>query len=230
MIQWEEVSLQSENDKVEPFALIGCGRIKLSKGACALIKDFDKCNYVSFVRAKRYRLVFIGIKFQREKTDNAIKFEKIENDTIGAVIRNEKLFHTFYGEEGISRKYSKRVVDLERDNPNILVIFHKFLANYYPSDNPNYKLRRKHIGTIIDNEWKVMRSYTKINSNGNKTPMYIINNINTNEEMEISTRALNDIVKGYTTVSNIKYAREIGVASYLGKRRREKQKKIKDLH
>lgn len=229
MIQWEEISLKTEDETKDPFALVGCGRIKLSKGACDLIKDFDKCEYVSFVRTKRYRQIFIGIKFQQEKTENSIKFEKVNDDKIGAIIRNEELVKTFYGAEGISRKFTKRAVDLEIDNPNILVVFHKHQVNYFPSDNPNYKLRKRHIGTIIDEEWKVIRSYSKVNTNGKKTPMYILKNINNGEEIEISTRALNDIVKGYTSIKNIKYAREIGIASYLGKCRAAKKKKIKGL-
>lgn len=229
-MEWSEIDITSEKIGKDKYVAIGNGRIKISKGACDLIKDFDKCDYVTFLRAKKDRILFVGLRFEQNETNNSLKIDKDEDEAYGAIIYARDIVETFYGEEGKSKSYTKHLVDFDPKNPNILVIYYNYRKQYIILNGLNKPMRQKHIGVVIDKEWKVLSSYNHTKENGKKAPMYKLKNINTGEEISISSRALIDIERGLTTIENIKLARTIGIASYLGKRRSAKKKRIKPLN
>ncbi len=228
-MEWTEIDVTPEKLDKEPFVAIGNGRIKISKGACQLIKDFDKCEYVTFLRAKKDRILFAGLRFETDETSTSLKVDKDEDDTYGAIIYAKDVIETLYGEEGKSKTYTKHLIDIDPKRPDILVIYYNYKKQYLILNEHKKPIRQRHIGTIIDGEWKVLSSHSEVRESGKKSPMYLVENINTGEQVSISSRALSDIKKGLTTVERIKFARSIGIASYLGRCRAAKKKRIKPL-
>lgn len=226
---WQEIDVSNESPENDPYIAIGYGRLKLSIGACKLINNFDSFNYVSFTKAKLDRVFFIGLKLEKTKSKNSFLLFKMNDGEYGASVDAPNLIVNLYGEEGASEKYTKHDAVLDPKNPGILVIYTKHQKRYFVEDeNGKKQIRRRHINTIIDKEWKVICS-RKSAQNGKNYPTYLLRNINTGEEIEISTRALADIEKGNTSVESIKTCREIGTASYLGKKMAEKKKRLKKL-
>lgn len=227
--KWKEIDLTSENPEIDSFASIGNGCIRISRGACRLIENFEECNYVSFQRAKKDRIYFLGIKFRKNKVRNSIPFHKGEDKIFGATIAAESLVHTFYGYEGIDKDYTKHSISLSDEDPNVIIIFYNYKNKYFEEDDEEKKkpVRTRHIGQILNDEWRVMSSKAK--SKTRKYPIYILKNINTGEKIELSIRALIDIERGQTSVENIKKCREVGTASWLGKKRAEKKKRLKAI-
>ena len=224
--KWKEIDVSRDHIETDPFASIGNGRIKLSIGACKLISNFDSYYYVTFTKAKQDRIYFVGLRFEQRKSENSFKVIKDNDGEFGATILASDLLRVLYGEESVAETYTKHEVIVDPDNSNTLVVYYNYKKRYkIRSENYVKPIRSKHIGTIIDKEWKVMSSRGKAQS-GKNYPTYLVKNINTNEEMEISTRALSDIEKGLTTIENIKTSREIGVDSYRGMRRAAKKKRI----
>ena len=227
-MKWKEIDLTSENPEVDAFISIGNGCIRLSRGACKLIEDFDTAKYVTFQRAKKDRIYFLGIRFTNVKTSDSIPFYKGEDKIFGATISATKLVHTFFGYEGINRDYTKHAISLDKDDPNVIVVYYNYVNKYYEKDEETKKpVRTRHIGQVLNDEWRVMSSKAK--SKTRKYPIYVLKNINTGEKIEISIRALIDIERGQTSVDNIKKCREVGTASWLGKKRAEKKKKLKAI-
>ena len=225
---WKEIDLTAENPELDEFASVGNGCIRISRAACNLIKDFDKCSYVSFQRAQKDRIFFLGIKFTKEKTNNSISFYKGEDKVYGATISAEKLVHTFYGYEGIDKKYTKHKIAIDKDDPNVIIIYYNYVAKYYEHDDGYKKpVRTRHIGQIVNEEWEVISSCAKTKTA--KYPVYQLKNIKTGEKIEISIRALIDIERGMTSVNNIKQCREMGTKKWLGKKRAEKQKRLRAI-
>lgn len=229
-MEWKDIDISSEKVENDSFADIGNGRIKLSIGACNLIKDFGGCSYVTFKKAKQDRIYYVGLKFCQFKTDYSYDLFKIDDGTYGAIILAEDLIKTLYGPEGASKSFTKHEVILNKEDPRMLIVYNNYKRKYYIRDEKGpIMVRGKHIGTIIDKEWKVISS-SALDDNGKKSPMYLLKNIYTTEEIKISSRALFDIEKGLTTVDNLKLSRRIGVHSYLGRRRAAKKKRIKDIN
>ena len=227
-MRWKEIDLTSENPESDAFASVGNGCIRISKGACKLVEDFDECKYVSFQRAKKDRIYFLGVKFKRYKSRNSIPFYKGEDKIFGATISASSLVHTFYGFEGIDKDYTKHAISPDKDDPNVIIIYYNYLNKYYEEDEEVKKpVRSRHIGQILNDEWRVVSCKAK--SKIRKYPVYQLKNINTGEMIEISVRALVDIERGMTSVDNIKKCREIGTAKWLGKKRAEKKKKLKAI-
>ena len=227
--KWNEIDTSSEHADKSPFAAIGNGRLKLSIGACRLIKDFNRCNYVIFAKAKKDRVLFVGLRFGKIETQTSFRVYKESDDEYGATIIASDLLNTLYGDESTSSEYTKHEVILDPANSDTLVVYYNYKKKYYIEENGAKKrIRTKRINTIIDKEWKILYSKNH-SSTGKKYPVYIIKNINTGEEMEISTRALSDIEKGLTSVEKIKLCREIGVNTYRGKRMAAKKKLVKAL-
>ena len=141
----------------------------------------------------------------------------------------ESLVHTFYGYEGIDKDYTKHSISLSDEDPNVIIIYYNYKNKYFEEDDEEKKkpVRARHIGQILNDEWRVMSSKAK--SKARKYPIYILKNINTGEKIEISIRALIDIERGQTSVKNIKKCREVGTASWLGKKRAEKKKRLKAI-
>lgn len=228
-MEWNDIDISSEKIENDSFADIGNGRIKLSIGACKLIKDFKWCSCVVFKRAKQDRIYYIGLKFCQFESNSSYALDKVKDKTYGAIIVAEDLIKTLYGQEGASNCFTKHEVILNESDPRMLIVYNNYKRKYYIHDEKGLKrVRGKHIGTIIDKEWEVVSS-SSINEKGKISPTYLIRNVNTMEEMKISSRALFDIEKGLTTVENLKLSRRIGVASYLGRKRAAKKKRIKDI-
>ena len=228
-MEWKDIDTSSEKIENDSFADIGNGRIKLSIGACKLIKDFDGCSFVSFKKAKQDRIYYVGLKFCQFKTESSYVLNKVNDPTYGAVILAEDLIKTLYGPEGASESFTKHEVILNKDDARMLIVYNNYKRKYFIRDEKGIKrVRGKHIGTIVDKEWKVISS-SAIDDKGKRSPMYVLKNIYTTEEMKISSRALFDIEKGLTTVDNLKLSRRIGVRSYLGRKRAAKKKRIKDI-
>ena len=120
------------------------------------------------------------------------KKEKVCRDIVcyGVTIFAADVLKTFYGEESASKNYKKYEVVVDDKNPKILVVKYNYKEKLYVLDeNHNKKpVRIKHINTIIDKEWKVLSSCNKA-KNGKKYPTYKIQNINTGEVVEITTRS-----------------------------------------
>lgn len=227
-MKWKEIDLTPENPETDVFASVGNGCIKISKCACKLIKNIDECNFVVFQRAKKDRIFFLGLRFTNEKEKDSIPFCKGKDKVFGITISASKLVHTFYGFEGIDKHYTKHAVAIDPDNPDVLIIYYNYINKYYENDNGVKKaIRARHLGQILNEEWKVMSCSAKTKTR--KYPVYQLKNINTGETIEISVRALVDIERGLTTVNNIKKCREIGTASWLGKKRAEKKQKLKAI-
>lgn len=227
-MEWKGIDLTSEHPEDDAFVYIGNGCIRVSRKACMLINNFDECNYVSFQRAKKDRIYFLGLRFTNNKTSDSIPFHKGEDKIFGATISATKLVHTFFGYEGINKDYTKHAVSIDDADPNVIVVYYNYVNKYYERDEESKKpVRTRHIGQILNEEWMVMSSEAK--SEIRKYPVYVLKNINTGETMEISTRALIDIERGLTSVSNIKKCREVGTASWLGRKRAEKKKKLKAI-
>ena len=228
-MEWKDIDISSEKIENDSFADIGNGRIKLSIGACKLIKDFDGCSYVAFKKAKQDRIYYIGLKFCQFKTDHSYELIKVKDDTYGAVIIAEELIKALYGPEGASESFTKHDVILNKEDSRMLIVYNNYKRKYYIRDEKGPKrVRGKHIGTIIDKEWKVISSCA-IDEEGKKSPTYLLKNVCTKEEIKISSRALFDIEKGLTTVDNLKLSRRIGYRSYLGRRRAAKKKRIQRI-
>lgn len=228
-MDWKEIDISSDKIENDSFAEIGNGRIMLSIGACKLIKDFVACNYVSFRKAKKNRIYYTGLKFCQFKTDSTYEIHKIKDDKYGAFVVAKDLVNTIYGPEGTSKEYTKHNAIIDEKNPRVLIIYNNYKKQYYFHDENKRKIvRGKHIGTIIDKEWEVISS-SAFNENGKRSPTYLVKNINTGEEIYISSRALFDIEKGLSTINGLKLSRSIGVYKYLGKRRAAKKKRIKNL-
>ena len=229
-MDWKEIDIIQENPDKDPFVSIGNGQINVSRGACNLIKDFNTSNFVTFLRAKKDRILFIGLRFDAEESNKTIRFEKINEGQYGAVIRAKDLIETLFGNEGKNIEFTKHLIDVDPSHPNAIVIYHQYRKRYLFNDDNRIKtVRQRHIGSIVDNEWKVLSSFNVITKNGKKAPNYLLKNINTGEEISISCRALIDIKNGLTSMQNLKQSREIGVASYLGKKRAAKRKRIKHI-
>ena len=228
--KWKEIDVSSEQAENTPYASIGNGEIHLSIGACKLVKDFNHFHYVSFVRTKRDRIYFVGLRLEQNKGDTSFVLYRENNGEYGAVIYAQDLLNTLYGDESMSSNYTKHDVVVDNENPNTLVVYYNYKKKYYVNDSDNIKkrMRSRHINTIVDKEWKVISSSGKAN-NGKKYPTYTLKNINTNEEIEVSTRGLIDIERGLSSVENIKLSREVGANSYRGKRRAAKKAKLKHL-
>ena len=227
-MKWKEINIKTEKNETEPFVAIGKGKIKVSKGACSLIDNFDKCTFVTFMRAKKDRIYFVGLKFSETPNPNAYVFLRPESKIFGAVIVARDLIRTLYGKEGVADKYTKHSITMDRDKPNMLVIYYNYKNHYYLDNDASRPVRTRHIGSIVNDEWLVVSSSPK-DENGKKSPTYLLRNINNGEEIRISTRALADINRGLTTVENIKLCRKIGINSYRGIRRAEKKERIKLL-
>ena len=224
--KWKEIDISSEHIETDPFASIGNGRLKLSIGACKLINNFDSYYYVTFTKAKQDRIYFVGLRFERRKSKNSFRLIKDNDGEFGVTILASDLLKALYGEESTAETYTKHEVIVDPNSANTLVVYYNYKKKYsIRSDDQVKRIRSKHIGTIIDKEWKVISCSGKA-QNGKRYPTYIVKNINTEEEVEISTRALIDIERGLTSIESIKTSREIGVASYLGKRRAAKKKRI----
>lgn len=228
--KWKEIDVSSENVESEPYASVGNGRLKLSIGACNLINNFHSYRYVTFTRAKQDRIYFVGLRFEKNKTETSFALYKESDGEYGATIFASDLLKTLYGEEGVSKNYTKHEVIVDKENHNTLVVYYNYKKKYYIRDENEGKkqIRTKHINTIIDKEWKVLSSCSKA-KNGKKYPTYKVQNISTGEVVEISARALIDIERGLSTIESIKLSREIGVGSYLGTKRAAKKKRIKEL-
>ena len=227
-MKWKEIDLTSENPESDAFASIGNGCIRISREACKLIEDFDECKYVSFQRAKKDRIYFLGIRFTKYKSRNSIPFHKGEDKIFGATISASSLVHTFYGFEGIDKDYTKHAISIDKESPNVLIIYYNYINKYYEKDEDTEKpVRRRHLGQILNDEWRVLSCQAKTKSR--KYPVYQLKNINTGEKIEISVRALVDIERGMTTVENIKKCREVGTAKWLGKKRAEKKKRLRAI-
>ena len=227
-MKWKEIDLTSENPENDAFASIGNGCIRISREACKLIEKFDECKYVSFQRAKKDRIYFLGIRFTKYKSRNSIPFYKGDDKVFGATISASSLVHTFYGFEGIDRDYTKHAISVESNNPDVLIIYYNYINKYFEEEEETKKpVRSRHIGQILNGEWRVLSCKAK--SKARKYPVYQLKNIHTGEKIEISVRALIDIERGLTTVENIKKCREIGTAKWLGKKRAEKKKRIKAI-
>lgn len=228
-MKWNDIDTSSEKIENDSFADVGNGRIKLSIGACKLIKDFNGCSYVVFKRAKQDRIYYIGLKFCQFESNSSYVLNKIKDKTYGAVIIAEDLIKTLYGQEGASESFTKHEVILNESDPRMLIVYNNYKRKYYIHDGKGLKrVRGKHIGTIIDKEWEVVSS-SATNEKGKRSPTYLLKNIYNMEEINISSRALFDIEKGLTTIDNLKLSRRIGVASYLGRKRAAKKKRIKDI-
>lgn len=228
-MKWEDIDTTSENIECDSFADIGNGRIKLSIGACNLINDFKGCSYVVFKKAKQDRIYYIGLKFCQFKANSSYPLIKLKDKTYGAEIIADDLIKTLYGQEGASDSFTKHEIILNKDDSRMLIVYNNYKRKYYIRDEAgSRRVRGKHIGTIVDKEWKVISS-SSVNENGKKSPTYVLKNIYTTEEIKISSRALFDIEKGLTTVDNLKLSRRIGVSSYLGRKRAAKKKRIKSI-
>ena len=227
--KWKEIDISSEHIETDPFASIGNGRLKLSIGACRLINNFDSYYYVTFTKAKQDRIYFVGLRFERRKSKNSFRLIKDGDGEFGVTILASDLLKALYGEESTAETYTKHEVIADPNSANTLVVYYNYKKKYSIRNGDQVKrMRSKHIGTIIDKEWKVISCSGRA-QNGKKYPTYIVKNINTEEEVEISTRALIDIERGLTSIESIKTSREIGVASYLGKRRAAKKKRISKI-
>ena len=220
----------SDNTKSESYAFVGCEVLKISQGACKLIKGFKKSNYAVFTKVKKDRIFYVGLRFEESKSDNSYILEKTNDAEFGAIIYASDLLKTLYGEEAKNKEYTKHEVVLDPNNPNTLVIYNNYKRKYYIfGDETKKPIKSKHINTIVDGAWKVLSSKSKTKNN-KKAPSYLLRNVETGEEIEISSRALFDIEKGLTTINNIKTSREIGVNTYRGIQRAKKKKKLKELH
>ena len=227
-MKWKEIDLTAENPENDAFASIGNGCIRISKEACKLVEDFEKCKYVSFQRAKLDRIYFLGIRFTKYKYRNSIPFHKGEDKIFGATISAERLVHTFYGFEGIDKDYTKHAISLDKNDPSVLIMYYNYINKYYEKEEEKKKpVRSRHIGQILNDEWRVISSKAK--SKVRKYPVYQLKNINTGEMLEVSVRALVDIERGLTSAENIKKCREAGTAKWLGKKRAEKKKRLKAI-
>lgn len=228
-MNWEEIKNNSKKPDNNMFAVVGRGRIKLSRAVCQSINCFDECNYATFLRAKRDRVYFVGLKFCKANKGNAIKIIKNENGVYGVSIIAPDLIGTLYGEEGSAKEYTKHNVVFDPKDPDIVVIYYNYKTKVYIGDDEDERpIRGKHIGNIVDKEWKVIRCFSK-NESGKNSPMYLLRNVNTGEEIKIFVRALIDIEKGYTTIEKIKLSHRIGVGRYCGKMRAAKKKRLSAL-
>ena len=228
IMRWNDIEKDKEiNDS---FAFIGNGELFISNKAWKLIDGADSCRYITFVRAKKDRIIYVGIKFRENKTFTSFEYTKTSlKGCEGIIIKAKDLLFHLYGKEAVSQKYTKRSVLLDNENPNVLIIYNKYSPSYVFTDGVVTKrVRRHHVGSILNSEWLVASSYSII-KNEKKIPMYKIVNQYTGEVMEISPRALADIEKGLTTVNNVKKARKIGVNSWRGIKGAKKRKIVKHL-
>lgn len=226
-MEWKDV-VCSNNSQSQPYALLGNGELFISIDACNRIDGFDSCAFITFVKTVKDRLNYVGIKFRENQNLSSFKFLKTDlPDRKGIIIKAKDILFQLFGKEALSKHLIKKSVVFDKKNPNVLIIYNNFIQDYYvKTDNGNIKIRRRHVGTTLNSCWLVVKCFNKV-ANNKKTPLYLLKNTNTGEEVEISSRALFDIEKGLTTVERIKKARTIGVNKWRGIRATQKRKRNK---
>lgn len=220
-LKWEQINIDPDGTS-DPRVLLGSGKIIFTQAAIRLLEN-KKIRWAEIYKTKIHRVTYYGFHFIEKKTSNSIKVKKdhFEGEKV-FIIDDFELTKALYGSEAINDKKTFRFVMLSKDLENSLVIGDFYKRNY--STITGSPIRKRHIGTILDDVWLIERSYA-----GETHPVYVLKNIFTNRRIEISSRAVNDIEKGLTSVNNILSAREIGITKWRAIKAGEKSNKSKFL-
>ena len=225
-MNWEAVKISSRSrGKTSAYASIGFGRINLSYGACALVKDFPKFKFAQILRGKKDGRLCIGIKLLEESGENTIRLSKrkVKGKVVeySGSIDSKPLVEELFGMEGNAKKATRRSIVLDDTDKNILVIFGDYWRKH------NYTGRKRHVGVVLNEKWLVVSS-SATTLDGKKRPAYILRSIDTGREIEVSPRAIFDIEAGITTVENVLAFRYWGRKEWMSYMTTEKAKQKRE--
>ena len=221
-MEYERVEINKEQLEMDPYVSLGYGKMVFSPGACVALGGAETFKYVEIFKTRISKVCYFVFKFIKNKTKSCIKcsMDFVDSKPV-IVIDDTKLIEALYGIEGVQPKETKRSLIKNDEMTNSFIVWNFYKENFMLSSGK--RIRKKHIGTIINDEWLIVGSHSKPH------PCYTLKNIHNSREIELSTRAVADIEKGLTNVNKILARREKGIKRSGIDAMVEKSKKYREL-
>lgn len=125
-MNWKVVKISGENrSKNTPYASVGHNALNLNAAACDLIENYEDYDFVELLEAEENKKTFVGVRFCRESTIDAIKIARTKHGNKlvkGIKIANKNILTKLFGKDRVSGSVTKFPVNKDKDADNILVI------------------------------------------------------------------------------------------------------------